>query len=1332
MAPNKLILLFGYCCWSITLWAQSTYPIHFHQLATENDLSQSRITALFQDSYGFMWIGTTNGLNLYNGYSFKRYYFDSDNANSLSSNLIKDIWEDANQNIWVSTYSKSLNRFNRQTEIFERFPEFPVKEISVHPTNNTAVFVSANKAAMFRLDMESETTTSLLDNVAKDCPLYASYDNLLEDRKGQIWFSNWQTLFLYQPEQQHIKCFEATPHPNSLSNSYVSAIYEDRKGTIWIGTLDGMNRWNPISEDFEVIRPLDYLTNTQNVDLNYILSFAEDAKGNLWLGTPAGLLYFDQQNQTFTNFEAETSDLPRGAIEDLLIDETGVLWIGTETGLTLLYPNAQQFDRGVHDLLFPTSQLTQAAYKSNKILKSPMGDYWMSTTKGLFRINKNGQQYQHQKIITGNFHGLNQTKEGVIYAGALGKGVYEIKPNQTPKLRLSTAKQFEGGYIYDIIEDQQGNIWTAAIGELSRYNPKTNTYVYFTQKKTKTPTDLDVSYVLDLHLDQRGDMWLATPKGLHLLAKSELAKPFGMPLNFQSFYHETNNPTSLSTDNIAFIFESEKGAIWIGTESGLNEYQDGQFVRYNQTLGNIAVLSMLEDNQANFWLGTSKGLYHLQSDHQIFTNYTVSDGLPSNRFLLNNCLKESDGTLVFSTENGVISFLPDVIAKNPTPPPVLITDFKLYNQSVKVGAKDALLQKPIYLNEKINLAYEQNVLTFEFSALNFLDASANEYAYQLVGFDEDWQYIGNQRSVTFTNLDEGTYTLQVKAANNDGVWNEKITKLTVQISPPWYRTWWAYGLWLAISTGILYAFYYFQLTRRLAQAETVRLKELDSLKTNLYTNITHEFRTPLTVILGMAKKIGEQPKQWVAKGTALIKRNGENLLQLVNQMLDLAKLEAGKLPIHLVQADLIPFLQYLVEAFHSYAEAKGVQLHFLPEMDHLEMDYDAEKMQSILTNLISNAVKFTPTKGSIYVQVRELANQKIQLKVKDTGVGIPPDALANIFQRYYQLEQNDDPQATGTGIGLELTKGLVELLGGTIEVKSSVGKGTTFIIELPIEKNAPKTANIQPTFKPLSEATTLDEIEEHSTAPTLLIVEDNEDVIQYLMACLSKKYQLLIAKDGQAGIDKAEATLPSLIISDVMMPKKNGFELCETLKTNALTSHIPIILLTARADIDSKIAGLNTGADAYLPKPFNETELLVRIKKLLELRKKLQAYYTSTEFLEQPINQENPDAIFLKELQNFIQQEIASPNLDILLLHKKMAVSRTAFYTKVNALVGMPPGEYIRLIRLNHAKKLLRQTDLTITEIAYQCGFSSQSLFSRTFSAKEGVSPSVYRGKLNH
>jgi signal transduction histidine kinase/AraC-like DNA-binding protein/ActR/RegA family two-component response regulator len=742
-------------------------------------------------------------------------------------------------------------------------------------------------------------------------------------------------------------------------------------------------------------------------------------------------------------------------------------------------------------------------------------------------------------------------------------------------------------------------------------------------------------------------------------------------------------------------------------------------------------------------VATKKGIARLNPDGMTYKFYDDRDGLDNHSFNPRAFFRSPHSGMIYAGgRNGLSVFAPGSIQDNPFTPPVWITGLRKY--ASRKGKPTETAVKGMAGRPKIELSHWENIMAFELTSLNFRNPEKNQFAYRLIGFNDNWINIGTQRELTFTNLDAGAYTLQVKAGNNDGVWNETPTELTIVVHPPWWKTWWAYALYGFFFFTVFYLLRRYELNRqRLAfnldaeKAEAARLMELDDFKTRLYTNLTHEFRTPLTVILGLADQI-DQPSGI----REVLRRNAKGLLRLVNQILDLAKLEAGQLKLDLALTDIVPYMQYLTESYQSYAAGKQINLVAYMETERLLMDIDEEKLHSVVANLLSNAIKFTPQGGKVILHLREEGGTLL-LKVRDNGIGIAAGQLPRIFDRFYQVDGTATRAAEGTGLGLALTKELVELMGGQISVSSQEGKGTEFTVALPITRQAPpaqehRTGLVAPA--PLPDRPMAQSVRRPAGGstglPQLLLIEDNEDVAFYIQSCLEGRFALTLAPNGALGIAEALESIPDLIISDVMMPEKDGFELCDTLKHDERTSHIPIILLTAKADAASKISGLRRGADAYLTKPFDKEELLVRLEMLLERQKRMAAYFAQPGAAGLPVDEPALEAplapeiiavedAFLQKVCAIVEEHYADEDFALPQLCQKVGMSRSQLFRKMKALIDESPSDFIRNYRLNEAKRLLETTDLNISEVAWAVGYKDVSHFSKSFQEAFGMPPSA-------
>jgi signal transduction histidine kinase/CheY-like chemotaxis protein len=832
---------------------------------------------------------------------------------------------------------------------------------------------------------------------------------------------------------------------------------------------------------------------------------------------------------------------------------------------------------------------------------------------------------------------------------------------------------------------------------------------------------------------------------------------------FYRYKHEPNNPNSLSNNLVSTIYQDKNRVLWIGTEGGgINKlhYQeiDG--------LSNNIVYGILEDNHHNLWISTRNGLSKFNpvdvddkgtAFPSAFKNYYVHDGFQDNEFRTNSYFKNRKGEMFFGGINGFNAFYPDSLKENLTIPDVAITGFKVFNENYK-------LDTSITEINQIVLSYNENFFYLDFAVLDYIAPENNNYAYKLDGLDNDWNYVDNRNFAHYTNLAPGNYAFHVKASNSDGVWNEEGTSIRIIITPPWWKTWWAYSLYGVALLFTLYGLRRYEMNRisyknqgKLDKAVLKEKEETEKIKSRFFANISHEFRTPLTLIFGPANDVLEKTKEPDTKqSVGTIKRNANRLYGLVNQLLDLSKLEAGKMALETSEQNIIPLLKGLFQSFTSLAERKKITLKFNAIEENLIVYIDKDKVEKIVNNLLSNAFKFTPEGGKIVVSVNTTnANTSplnkagtqggsVEISISDTGRGIPKERIDNIFDRFYQVDGSHTRESEGTGIGLALTKELVELHKGKIQVESEEGEGSTFTIMLPLGKDHLKPEEI--VDKEIQEETEVNKEETEQIPetekskekadidllletgkPLLLIVEDNSDVRNYIISHLEEDYLVEEAVNGEDGFTKSIEQIPDLIVSDVMMPKMDGFQFCAKIKTDERTSHIPIILLTAKASGESKIEGLETGADDYIMKPFDAKELKVRIKNLIDQRKKLREH-----FLEEGIfnldnnNITSVDKKFLEKAVKIINEHLSDSLFGVESFASELAIGRTSLHKKVVALVGEPPGELIKRIRLSKAGILLKNKTGNISEIALEVGFNNPAYFSECFKKQFGVTPSQY------
>ncbi len=840
---------------------------------------------------------------------------------------------------------------------------------------------------------------------------------------------------------------------------------------------------------------------------------------------------------------------------------------------------------------------------------------------------------------------------------------------------------------------------------------------------------------MQMLLDHENVCWLVANKSVQYIDLD----------NVENGFVRLNHP-QLDKDFIS-IDKDPQGRIWLGTFSqGLFIYDQKSDVLTNinesNGLSNNSVATMLQDEDGDHWIGTFNGITVIDNDLNILGQIYEEDGLVHNECNRWSSIKLRNGHLGFGTVAG-LSIIDPIQVKSDIGRP---TANKIFLSSATLPG-DVIVQGSAYLGNLmengIQLPANNRNLKLSYGLSQYEVPEKSIFAYRFGGLQEDWNYVGGLNELYLVNLPQGKYTVEIKAWDYRGIPSQNVLSIPLNVGFYFYQKTWFYLICLALVALLLHTWYRNQqriqkhleaeVSNRTAtiRAQTEKLKEMDEVKTRFYTNITHEFRTPLTIIRGLSDQIEQDPK-----APELIKRNTDNLLNLVNQMLDLRKLESGNLKLELRQIDIIPYLNYICESYQSLAAVQGKQFHFLPREDEVWMDVDQVKLGQVMNNLFSNALKFTTEGDHIYLQAdrQEGKEEKLRISIKDTGMGIPEEKVSRIFDRFYQVDDSMTRLGEGTGIGLTLVAEFVKLMHGRIEVKSKLGQGTTFQILLPISRRAPLNdlnVSIKEPF-PASKTSTPVFKQNDPEKYVLLIVEDNPDVIQYLGNFLKHRFRLLVASNGQDGIDRAIQEVPDLVISDVMMPVKDGYELCDTLKNDFRTSHIPIILLTARADMDSKLDGLRRGADAYLPKPFHQDELTTRIETLIRMRLKLQERYSQVT-TPAPVSDPNLklEDQFMNHLNSLLNDHLSDEDYDIQRICEDLKISRSQLHKKLKALTGSSTSHYIRNYKLIAAESLLLDSELNISEVAYRVGFKSPKYFTKLFREKNGLSPTEWIARDN-
>lgn len=898
-------------------------------------------------------------------------------------------------------------------------------------------------------------------------------------------------------------------------------------------------------------------------------------------------------------------------------------------------------------------------------------------------------------------------------------------------------------FLTDVTIDKNGHLWGATYGsgifrlELSGGdNPR---IIRYSRKKDQSNSLIN-DFVQCIKTDRENNIWVGTEGGLSKLVFSN--DNYDNPV-FTNYNKVPDQKNSLSHNSILDLFIDKKNRIWLATRHGLNLLKgNNEFESWTEQkqFPNAVVYSIQDDESGNLWLGTNDGIVKFNPAEKRFRHFGMEDGIQGKEFTMQARFRDESGQIYLGGINGLTYFHPDDLEQIDVPVPLYFSQLRVRDQIIKPETSgDRFLKHSLQETNELEFKYHQFPFYLQFSTIDFRIYRNIQLAYKLLPGDTEWNIL-SEPEIQFLNLPSGNYTLMVNGFSRGEEWAQDPLKMNLRILPPLWQTWWAYLIYLCLIGSFAWWFYRFQISRKLAMAESERLREVNQFKNNLYTNITHEFRTPLTVILGMTDtlKIKLQNKNLPKTGESLemIQRNGNKLLRLVNEMLDLTKLESGNMELQLTRSDIVPFVKYIGESFQSLAEESQIYLTIYSETDKLVMDFDTDKLSTVLTNLLSNAIKFTSRHGKIIVhlkQIRDTKDEFFMVKVKDNGTGIPEEALPNIFDRFYQVDSSASRRGEGTGIGLAYTKELVEMMGGTINVKSVLDEGSEFTVLLPVTRDAPEidwvtpSGELQELVPVLTDSPENFDIlsESKDDLPLALLIEDNRDVAEYLKTCLNGKYRTLHAGDGIKGIDMACEHIPDIIICDVMMPGKDGFEVCSILKTDERTDHIPMIMLTAKATKKDRITGLSHGADAYLTKPFSKSELFTRMDHLVLLRQKMRKKFGSVGFsqlLEK--RSQSPETKFIQKIIRIIHEEISSDSLNSKQLAHKLHLSESQLYRKLKAITGKSTAIFIRSVRLQKAQEIILTTDKPISEIAYETGFNDPSWFSRAYKEEFGFSPS--------
>ena len=1315
-------------------------------LSVNDGLSQGMIFNIIQSRDGFIWIATKDGLNRYDGSRFEVFSPDPFDPFAISGSDVRSLYEDTQGRIWVGMID-NIDIFEPKTRKFYHIKKPDTPGVYWRGPFITEVqknrYILLDKGNVWKLTLPENILEQAVKNNKSTLeipftsivlPQSESAPNVKVTARCKLYTKGKDFLIGTSHGIYSIDLANNKVKPDKMLHGEIHNIIQDKNGRIMVRLLqksylksDPPQYWDMISWD-------EKAGIEQRISrMVYSKVFAFDQDGYFWLDHDKNIeKYLPEKflnNQTpEAIFTPEKSLVNHEGFkfQTFFFDKSGILWAGTN-GFGLIKLNSKE--RSFRSYFTNTSQ--------RMIVEDTKGN--------LITLHDINTKYSSARFERGSphFSGYND-----IFA--LG----ELSMLYDEHGKCWTYKQGEPEmYCYDATTKVKKSIPWKGLGffmdknqkllsvdekGVYQFDPisgKTNYYPFRNTMKQQT------EYSQFFYMDVDGDIWIFGLEGLIKATSSQSG------FQFEYFFNKPTDRTSLSSDIVMSVTDDPlepKKYLWIGTKAGgLNrlDKKTGKFKQYktDQGLPDNVIYGVLAENPSesdeisgsHIWLSSNKGLIRFHVRNETCRNFTIADGLQDNEFNSSSYLKTKDGTMIFGGVKGLTVFHPDSLHFNENLPKTEIVGLKVNNEKFDISGKLT-----------INLSHNQNLINFDFAALEFSNPAQNQYRYQLIGVDKDWVLLGAKNSIQFANLAPGNYTFKVLGSNNDGIWSDQPATIKFTIRPPWYGSWWAYGFYIVLLAFGVRQFYFYKLSQRLEHQEKIRLQEMDEFKNRFFTNITHEFRTPLTVMLGSSEQlIKEEPDEIKSSKLSLIKRSGENLLRLINQILDLTKLESNTLTIHYIQGDILTYTRYIAESMHSFANTQNILLKVESDQPKIVMDYDPERFMQIIHNLLSNAIKFTPSGGKVILRA-ELKDKWLKISVIDSGFGIPSDQLPHLFERFYQANNQEHAKSGGTGIGLSLTRELVKAMHGDISVQSTVGVGSTFFIKLPVTNISPFVEIKDPknevkwnSTATFTHSTNVNSIGQNGKATQdesfahILIIEDNADVAEYLGSCLKERYTLEFAYNGQAGIEKALEKIPDIIVSDVMMPIKDGFEVVEKLKNDERTSHIPIILLTAKADVQSRLLGLRRGADAYISKPFHQEELLVTINNLLESRRKLQQLYLQKVLI--PSSEVGTDVDiedgFLKKLHEVIEENYTDEDFGLTELCQKIRMSRSQLFRKMKALTNIAPSDLIRKHRLNKAKDLLKSGEVNVAEATWKVGFKDPSYFSKLYQEEFGETPSATR-----
>jgi ligand-binding sensor domain-containing protein/signal transduction histidine kinase/DNA-binding response OmpR family regulator len=1300
--------------------AQTYYFKHYQ---VEQGLSNNTVYSGIQDKNGFLWLGTKDGLNRFDGYSFKIFRHDATDPKTISNNMVHCLSVDKDGSLWIGT-DQGVDRYDPQTETFSHLNigGYDGVRCIVQDSYNNCWFIAGPALMKY-------------DKVTKKITNYRQYQTFeatsIVFNNNDLWLSTTSgELKKLNKASRTFTSYNVFKHSRSVASNYIEKIFGAGNNKIFIGTTNqGFKEFDCITGEYR-----DMLIYNPDKTEVYVRDFVKYNDNEYWLATESGLFIYNVSAGTFTNIKKHYNDaysLSDNALYMLYKDIEGGIWAGTYFGGVNYYPK----QHSLFNKYYPGEKNTIQGNVVREICKDTYGNLWLGTEdNGLNKLSPDKSTWTHyypgvsNGISNTNIHGL--VAEGkYLYIGTFERGlnVFNIKTGKVEKLFIAGAAKnaLKSNFIVTFLKTRAGVILVGTTRGLYRFNPGKSDFTLI----DKIPS---YDFIYAMIEDHNGKIWVGTVRdGIYC---------YDIKNNTSNKLADTYKvKNALKISNINGIFEDSDNNLWFATDGlGLWRYDTDRktFKYYNSNNGlpSNYIFKILEDDDKNLWISTTGGVISLNLNNNGIKVYTKANGLLSDQFNYNSAFKDSDGTMYFGCVRGMISFNPAHFTRNDFVAPVYITGFQVHNQEISVKGQDSLLKRSVIFTKNIKLNYNQSSFSIDFASLSYPAPEMTQYKYMMKGLDRGWINLKTNRKVYFTQLAPGHYTFVVKAANNNGSWTNKETTVEIDIAPPWWKSIWAYIVYtLLLAYTAYYSFKRYHLNIRQTNERLIQLlendkeKELYNAKIEFFTNVAHEIRTPLTLIKGPMEKVMKKADQVpeIQANLKIMERNTDRLLDLTNQLLDFRKTETNGFSLNFVKTDITELLADTYLQFKTMAEQKNLRYDLKQPEKPLYAYVDLEAFTKIISNLINNAIKYASSIIEVQLAEHDENDDSFKVVIKNNGYLIPYELRERIFEPFFRMKESE--KQTGTGIGLSLSRSLTELHKGSLFLNDSADNFNTFTLVLPIHQE-----------KEFDLHNTPNDYEDHGVInrednfdfmkPIILLVDDNPEILDFVANELTEKYAVIKALNGQEALDMIDIENIQLIISDVMMPVIDGFELCKRVKTNFDHSHIPIILLTAKNTLQSKIEGLEVGADAYIEKPFSPEHLQVQIANLLINRNKIKDYFASSPLAHiKTMAYSKPDESFLDKLNSVIYKNIQNADLDVEHIANFMNMSKPTLYRKVKAISNLTINELINITRLKAAAKLLEEGDYKIYEVANLVGYSSQSHLGRNFLKQFGTTPTEYQ-----